>query len=332
MKARQTLITGSLAVAAVALFALHQHLIDLAALGQHGVGVGRGAGPALDRSFYLALPYSVVDPQFEPPQTMHAALIVVAAAECTLLYGLYRALRDRVLAPAERAVLVVAALATVVLALAARSVLGADLYAYAGFAKLGVPAAYSPPPVPFHGDLTAINRLWGTPMLASPYGPLWVWLAQFAAGGAKTLAASLFALRLLALVPFAAIAALLARRGAAFAVLFALDPSMNVLYVANGHNDLLAVAPLLLALMLAARFPLVGAVLTVAAGLIKLPFTGCALLVFVGPGPLVRRIGWVALTVAAIAVGSLAFGGPEYLHQSGCCGSPWTTRSTGCRR
>lgn len=300
---------------AVALLLLHQHLIDLAALAQHGVERhARGLRP-LGPSFYLGLPFRVVDPPFGPPQSIHFVLIAVGALEALTLFALYRSLRERAAVVTERAALVVGALAMLAIALNARTVLGFDLYSYAGYAKLGVPSAYAGPAQPFAGDFRAINDDWGTPIIACPYGPLWVVLAQFAAGGAKTLASALFALRLLALVPFIAIAVLLARRfGTAIAALFALNPALYVLYIANGHNDIIALAPVLLAFGLVATAPLAAALLVAAAGLVKLPFAGCALLVFAGPGALARRTAWAALSIAIVAAASVVWGGMDYVH------------------
>ena len=311
---RRVVVTALLAGAAVCLFALHQKLIDAAALAQHAVGHGRDGVP-MPPAFYLGLPYRVVDPMFAPPQWPHAALLALAVVECALLAALYRALRERVVSPAERGVLAVAAFAMMFLALDARSVLGFDLYAYAGLAKLGVSHAYATPLAPFPGDFGAINRIWGLPMLPSPYGPLWVWLAHAVVGGARSLSDALQLLRICALVPFVAIAAILRHRGIAFAAVFALDPSMQILYVSNGHNDLAGVVLLLLALLVAAATPLAAMALTVAAGLVKLPLAGCALLVFAGRGSLARRIAWVAVTLALVIAGSLLLGGPEYARE-----------------
>jgi hypothetical protein len=303
-----------LVIAAVALLALHQHLIDLAALAQHGTLRRAAALPLMDRAFYLGLPYRVVDPEFGAPRWIHLTVIAVAAAESGVLYGLYRALRARTPAAWERVLLAGGAAAMLALALHAGSVLGFDLYAYAGYAKLGAPAAYAPPAAPFPGDFGAINTAWGLPMVPCPYGPLWIVIAQLAAGGAKTLAAAVFALRLLAVVPFGLVAFIAGRsRGLAFAALVALNPGLYVLYVQNGHNDLLAVAAVLGALALAGTLPLAAALLVAAAGLLKLPFAASALLVFAGRGALARRAAWAALAIALVAGGSL-LAGSEYVH------------------
>jgi len=311
---RRVWVTALLAAGAVALFALHQHVVDVAALAQHGVFIaldGRPMGP----SFYLSIPYRVIDPEFGPPQSAHAALLVLALAECALLFALYRSLRDRAVAPSERVALGVAALAITALAMSARSVFGFDLYAYAGLAKLGLAGAYAPPAVPFAGEFAAINRAWGLPMAPTPYGPLWVAVAHALAGGARSLASALLLLRVLALVPFVAIAAILLRRGIVFAALFALDPSMQNLFVVNGHNDLAGVVLVLLALLVVAATPLGALLLTTAAGLVKVHLTGCALLVFAGRAPLARRAAWVVSAFVLVAADSVLLGGPNYIHE-----------------
>ena len=77
----------------------------------------------------------------------------------------------------------------VLLALRAHAVTAFDLYAYVGYAKLaGVHAAYAPPPTRFPGEFGAINDAWGTPLVASYYGPLWIAIGQAVAGGAATFA------------------------------------------------------------------------------------------------------------------------------------------------
>ena len=319
--------TLALVAAAVALFALSQHLVDVAAFAQQGAQRRTPASPLMDRAFFLALPHPVVDPGFGPPRWVHLALIATAGVESAVLYGLYRALRDRVAGTAERVVLAAGVLVMLATALRAHAVLGMDLYAYAGFARLGVPAAYATPAAPFTGDFGAINTMWGLPLLPSPYGPLWVWIAHLAAGGAGSLSAALVALRLLAVVPFAAVAFMLLRlRGPVFAALFALNPGIAMLYLANGHNDLFAVAGVLAAFCAAGALPLLAAVLVAAAGLVKLPYAACALLVFAGRGGLARRAAWVAVSVAIVVAGSLVFGGADYLtHLTGRVGADAAT-------
>jgi hypothetical protein len=308
--------TVALAFVCVALLAVHLHLIDVATFAQRGVIAHDPGTKLLGPDFYQTLPYPVLDNGFAPPTSVHLALIAIGVLETAVLFALYRVLRERPAVVLERAGLALAAAAMLLLALHARSLIGFDLYAYLGYAKLAtLHAAYAPPPVRFPGAFGAINDIWGTPMVASYYGPLWIALDRLVASGASTLGGAVSSLRLLAVVPFAAIVVALALRGgAAFAALFALDPAVHVLFVTNGHNDLVGIALVLIALALAARSPLAAAVLVGAAGLVKLPFATGALFVFGGRGNVARRAVWVALALAVAAGGSLLLGGNEYVH------------------
>jgi hypothetical protein len=200
-------------------------------------------------------------------------------------------------------------------ALGAHAVSGFDTYAYAGYAQLPHLAdAYTPPATRLPGTFGVVNDVWGTPLVPCYYGPLWVVLSQLVAGHAGSLGAAIFALRLLEVPALIAAALVLAlwKRDVALVALLALNPAVYSLYVANAHNDMLAVALLLAATALARRFPIVAVLGVVAAALIKIPFAAAALYVFAGRGEVLRRLGWVALT-AALAVGlSFAFGGKAY--------------------
>jgi hypothetical protein len=306
----------ALAFACAALLAAHQHLIDVAMFAQRGVITHSPGTKLLGPDFYQTLPYPVLDNAFGPPTSVHLALIAVGALESAVLFALYRVLRDRPAARMERAGLALAAVAMLLLALHARALIGFDLYAYLGYAKLAtLHAAYAPPPVRFPGAFGTINDVWGTPLVTSYYGPLWIALDRLAVGGATTLGGALHTLRLIEVVPFAIVAGALAMRGGvAFIALFALDPVVHVLYLTNGHNDLVGIALVLVALALVRRFPLFAALLAGAAGLVKLPFAATALLVFAGRGALAPRAAWVLLAFAVAGGGSLLLGGTEYAH------------------
>jgi len=265
--------------------------------------------------FAAALPYAVIDPQLGPPTAVHLALLALGALQAFVLFRLYRALRERSVPPLERALLAIPAALMLIVALGAHAVSGFDTYAYAGYAQLpNLAQAYAPPPTRLPGTFGVVNDVWGTPLVPCYYGPLWVVLSQLVAGHAGSLGAAIFALRLLevpALVGMVVVLAVWKREPAPVALL-ALNPAIYSLYVANAHNDLLAVALLLAATALARRAPLAAALGVTAAALIKIPFVVAALYVFAGRGDLPRRLLWIALT-AALALGlSLAFGGKPY--------------------
>ena len=310
---RQSFITTGLAIFAAASLALELHLIDVAAHAQHLEAIlhGKTVGPA----FIAALPYPVVDPQFGPPRSVHVAIVALGAVQAAIVYALYRALRDRVVPVSERAVLVVVAAAMFAIALAAPAMAGFDAYAYAGYAKLPHLAdAYSPPAMRLGGSFGIVNDVWGTPLVPSYYGPLWIAISKLVAGGAQSLGSAIFAFRLVEVGAFVWLAIVFAawRRDAMFVALFALNPAVYGLYVANTHNDLVAVALIVSAVALAHRFPLVSAIAVAAAALIKVPFVAAALYVFAGRGSLSVRLGWVVLAVILAGAASLVFGGHAY--------------------
>ena len=179
-----------------------------------------------------------------------------------------------------------------------RALTGFDTYAYAGYAKL-----------PHLADAYRRRRCgwadrsaWSTTFGAyrwSPcyYGPLWVALSRAVAGGAQSLGSAIFAFRVVEVGAFLWVAVVLAawRKDAMLVALFALNPAVHGMYVANAHNDLLAVALILSAVALARRFPLAAALAVAAAALIKVPFVAAALYVFAGRGALRTRIAWVVV-------------------------------------
>jgi len=146
---------------------------------------------------------------------------------------------------------VVAVLGTVALTTPATD--SGDPYFYVGLATLGA-HAYTPPGTPFGGDLHAINVIWGTPMFASSYGPVWIAVSALLVAPLGTLAAKLFAFKLLGFASVLGCAYLARRLGASRTVVagIACNPALYLAYVAGAHNDLFGV-DLILAAMLACR-------------------------------------------------------------------------------
>jgi hypothetical protein len=198
------------------------------------------------------------------------------------------------------------------IALTAPAMESADLYSYVGLALSANP--YDPSATPFLGDAAIISRLWGTPLLPSPYGPLWLLISKAVVVPLGSLTAQLFALRLLELACLAA--CLLILRGLkvnrAVIALIAINPAVYDLFVAEGHNDIVGVALLLGAMLARPRSRFLAIALAAAAGLIKLPFAFLAMLVFVPESPVLRRLLLgVAPAVVTVAV-SAVFGGAAY--------------------
>ena len=314
MRPGSSLRTAALALASVVLFAVQQRLLDAATFARRGVVRHALGGPPLGPSDYLTLPFPVLDSGFSPPTRIHLILLVIGAVQALVLFGLYRTLRGRAWTPLEHALLAVAAVALLAEGMTAKTLIGFDLYAYTGYAKLPtVAAAYAPPAIRFPAPFGIINDEWGFPMIPSYYGPLWIAVSRGLVGGATGIAGAITTLRAFALVTFVALgAALLLRRGALVAVLFVLDPAAVQLFVANGHNDLLGIVLVVLAFGCAERVPLAAVVLVALGGLVKLPFAASALLVFAGRDGLPRRLAWVALTGVLVVGASLLLAGPSY--------------------
>jgi hypothetical protein len=306
-------VTTGLAILAAVSLALQLHLMDVAAHAQHLEAVVHDK--TVGSAFLAALPYAVVDPQFGPPRSVHLAIVALGAVQTAIVYALYRALRDRAVPVFERAALAVVAAVMVAIALAAPALAGFDAYAYAGYAKLPHLAdAYSPPATRLPGSFGIVNDVWGTPLVPSYYGPLWVALSRVVAGDAHSLGSAIFTFRLVEVGALAWIALVLAawRRDALFVALFALNPAVYALYVANAHNDLLAVALIVSAVALSHRFPVAAAIAVAAAALVKVPFIAAALYVFAGRDSLRTRLAWVAFALFLAAGASWLFGGHAY--------------------
>jgi hypothetical protein len=151
---------------------------------------------------------------------------------------------------------VVAGLVATLLAATALALPGSDSsdsYLYVGLATLGA-QAYAPPAIPFTGDLHVVNAIWGTPLFPSAYGPAWIAFSALLIAPLGSLAAKVFAFKVLGLASVLACAYLARRLGAARVVVAGVlcNPALYVTYVASAHNDLFA-TDLVLVAMLAAR-------------------------------------------------------------------------------
>ncbi len=186
---------------------------------------------------------------------------------------------------------------------------GGDLTAYVGSAMQHDP--YVPSRAPFPAAFASINRIWGTPMVPSTYGPLWNAIAAAAAAPFATLPGKLLAMQLLGAVALLGIVATLLRTKAppAVVVLVALNPFLWEQYVAEAHNDLLAAAFVVVAARSATMRTIVLAVVASAAIKVSFALTGLATL-----ARLSRRAD--RLTGAAWIVGlvglTIALAGAEY--------------------
>ena len=255
-----------------------------------------------------ALPIPVVTRAMAHPAAVAALTIALAAAQSYALLALYRS-------RAAPATLIAGCGAMLLLSLAAPVLTNADAYAYVGNALLGA-AAYAPPASAFPGEYRVINAFWHLPMTPTTYGPLWLVVVRTATLAAPTLAGKLIALRVYGALLFLATIAGLRVLGLPSRVLavVALNPAMQLEFVANAHNDMTAIVLIVAAACFARRLPLASVALIAAAGLVKLPYVLLGLPVLAAVPAKRARVAMAFAAVAAVAVFSWLGGGAPYLH------------------
>jgi hypothetical protein len=211
---------------------------------------------------------------------------------------------------ARRVTVGIVAVAFAIGALATQAVDSADPYFYVGLASLG-PQAYSPPALPFGGDLHAVNAIWGTPMFASPYGPVWIAVSALLIAPFGTLAAKLFALKVLGLASVVVCAYLARRLGAVPEIVAGIlcNPALYLAYVASAHNDLFGVDLVLMAALAARRSVVLAFAFALAASLAKPTLLFVAVIAFVALPSLRARASLAALLALAVAAVYAMHGG-----------------------
>ena len=260
----------------------------------------------------LSMPLPVIDDR--GPVTDHADLpsaivLILGALQAYALLAIYRN------AP-RRPHVIGGALALLVLSIGAPALTSGDLYSNAGYGMLGW-VAYAPPAHAFPAGFESIERWWGSPMVAAPYGPLWLRVDGLITGPFGTLIAKMYALRAFGAACFIALACAVAGLGVPQRVLavLLLNPAIAMQYVANAHNDIFALALLAAAAVAARRRSVLLAVLLVTiAALVKLPYAVLGLPVLAAVRPGVSRGIAVACALAAAGVLSWLWGGAAYLH------------------
>lgn len=236
-----------------------------------------------------------------------AALLILALAQSYALLGLSRS--------GAKPAPIVAGAVLMALFSFAPVLVNADLYAYVGNGVLGR-AAYTPPAMPFTGDLSAINAFWNVPVPAATYGPLWIAIARVLVAAGPSLAIKMTAFRALGVVLLAALFTLLRAYGVRPRVLavVALNPALYFEFVLNAHNDLLPVVIVTIAALMAAWWPLGASLLVASAALIKIPFVLVGLPIFAAVRKMVPRVVAVAVAIVAAGVVSWFAGGKVYAH------------------
>ena len=240
-----------------------------------------------------------------------------ALLQTALLAALYFAARGRRLSRAAWSGVACAAALIALAALASRGLTSSDIYLYAGQGRLGL-EAYAPPAARFPGEFGAINDLRGAPIYPSLYGPLWLGIAAALSFAVHGLAAQLFAFRLLGLAFLVLCLALLAalKRAPVVLLLFAVNPALYEQYVANAHNDLVALALVLAAMWFAAQRPWLALLFVLAAGSAKLPFAIAGSLAFVACASRAQRLGFAAASVLGAAAATYLASSGHYFATS----------------
>ena len=246
----------------------------------------------------------------ETYRTCFALLVLVESFALSVLYcGLEYASRAKLTAVAIGMALAYADAAT------SKAATSADMYAYVGFMLLGT-HAYAPTAAGFAGAYALINVWWHTPMVSAAYGPLWLAIADCAGALGHSLFEKIEVLRLLGVVALLGTAAALTALKIPLRIvaLIALNPALIFEFIANVHNDLLAVLLLLVARYATVRGAVrIAIVSAVAAGLVKLPFLLFAALAFVPLPCRTRRLRAYGITLASGLALSCIVGGRPYL-------------------
>lgn len=243
-----------------------------------------------------------------------ALMAIFAVVTSAVLVALARALECEPGSSRDRTVVGVGVVVMALLGLCSPVLSSADLYANVGYALLGH-AAYLPPAQPLPASFDVINRWWGTPMVASPYGPLWLAIVRAATVLPASLFGKLIALRIAAaLAAFGFLSALRAFKvRSSIVALAALNPVLWMQYVANAHADIVAMFAIGVAAVWLLRRPAASVAAITVAALIKAPYALAGLALFAVLPSRMNRLLASCATLALVGTTSLAFGGPAYV-------------------
>lgn len=254
-----------------------------------------------------AMPLPVVFLGIKNADAVSAICLASAAVQSYALLALYRARVPRALVAGGCALLLAISFGAPVLA-------SFDPYGYVHNALLGI-LAYSPPATPFPGEFHVIDLWFGRPT-ATLYGPLWLAIVRAVTEWTPTLLGKIFALRAFNLALYLALLALLRALALPprFVAAAALNSGLMFEFVANAHNDIIAVDLLLGAAVMMRRWPLPAFGAIVVAGLVKLPYLVLGLPVVSAVRPAWKRYAGCAAAIAAALALSWFGGGVPYLH------------------
>jgi len=258
------------------------------------------------------LAWQVWDDRAPPMRWLSDVVLGIALVQSLALLVAYVLLRGATVGMVARLLVGATSLTMLVLAMTSRTLKSADLFAYAGIARLGL-GAYDPRGA-FAGEYAAINHYWGTPMIPDVYGPLWTFLSHAVYMSGSGLTRVILELRGLEVVAFVAIIfALRAMKyGDEVVAVFAINGAIVDQFIRDGHNDLFAIALVVLAFPLVARFPMVAVLLVAGAIAVKISFVAVGATVFAAEASRRRRLSFFAAAVLLGCGGSAAFAGAAY--------------------
>jgi hypothetical protein len=257
----------------------------------------------------LTMPIPVVDDRGLPTANgdiVTAVMLVLAALQSYALLALYRA------QTLSRPLLWIGCGVLLALSLFAPALMSFDMYGYVRGAVLGV-ASYTPADIPFSGDYHILN-LWFDGPIYTLYGPLWIAMAQAVTVAAPTFFAKLVSFRVLGVFLYVAFLAGLRACGVKprMMAVAALNPGLMLEYVANAHNDFIAIVVLVFAAALVRARPLIGLGLIAVAGLVKLPYAIFGLPLLSRIRPVWMRYAGAAAMLAVVVAISWIGGGAAY--------------------
>lgn len=252
---------------------------------------------------------------------------IISVLQTVALFGILRSLPERNISKIAKGILFAACAAMVTLAVTTDTVTSADIYAYAAYSHLSLAQAYAPVHNMFSSDFALLNtlpdHLWYAigpetrrGLEPAPYGPLWLGFAHLTLGWTQNLATTLYLSRVVNILAF--VGCIFALRTlqlpGALIAMFALNPALIFHFIADGHNDIIAVALILFGFGAARTMPWLGTVIAAMAGLIKLPYLLPSILVARAFQQLsMKLLAGIAILVT-VAAGSWLWGGHAYLY------------------
>lgn len=279
----------------------------------HLLGEAAASTATQDWQRLLPLSFFPLDRRFDTGTFPSVATIVLvlSAFNSLCLCGLYVAVAT--LDESPRLISAICVCGVVILAIESLTSAfgGPDIYAYIGLGQTSFPYHPTNAALPFPD--APISRIWGHPLLPSPYGPLWNAIAHVISNSSTHLGQQALSFRFLGFFAMlASVGALLVERRFTAAALFALNPALWQLYVVEAHNDIVGVALILIAFA-CRRNAVLSLGFVALAGMVKLPFLLMGVLVFASETSVRKRLALATSGVLAGTGLSLLFGGRAYV-------------------